>query len=297
MDRLTAATVFVAIVERGSLTGAADRLGLSRAMVTRHLQTMEDWCGARLLHRTTRRLSLTPVGEETLARARELLRIADGMAQPVGDPGDDGLRGRLRVACAQSLAQDVLIAGLAPFLARHPQLQVDLLAGSAPVNLVEERIDLALRITNQLDAGVIARRLGRVDSVLCASPAYLAARGTPQSVAELAQHNCLTYAYFGQGVWQFTLPDGRNEMVPVQGSLSSDESLILREAALAGMGIVMLPRYSARAGLQAGALVSVLDQAHVLDLQLYGLYSSRRHLSPALRGLLDHLTALFGDEK
>ncbi|RYF82584.1 MAG: LysR family transcriptional regulator, partial [Comamonadaceae bacterium] len=188
MDRLTAAEVFVQIAERGSMAAAAQALDMSRAMVTRYLAQMENWSGARLLHRTTRRLSLTPAGEQTLSRCRQLLDIAEGV--PAAEAGGaESVRGLLRVACSQSLAQMVLAGLMQCFLQRHPQAAIDLRIDSRAVNLVEERIDLAIRITNELDPNLIARRLGNCDSVLCASPGYVAAQGMPAHPADLALHH------------------------------------------------------------------------------------------------------------
>ena len=165
MDRVKAAEVFVAIVERGSLSAAAEGLDMSRAMVTRYLAEMEDWSGARLLHRTTRRIGLTPAGEATLARCRQMLEIATQMAVPEG-PEAETPRGLLRIACAQSLAQQVLGAAVTAYLRRYPQTAVDLVVDNRAVNLVEERIDLAVRITNDLDPNLIARPLGTCESVV-----------------------------------------------------------------------------------------------------------------------------------
>lgn len=177
MDRITAAEVFVEIVDRGSMAAAAQALEMSPAMVTRYLREMETWAGARLLHRTTRRLSLTPPGEQVLARCRAMLEVSAAMAVPGTDEADP-VHGMLRVACAPSMAQTALARALPEFLRRHPRAAVDLRVDSRAVNLVEERIDLAIRITNDLDPNLIARRLADCASVICASPAYLAEHGT-----------------------------------------------------------------------------------------------------------------------
>ncbi len=219
MDRITAAQVFIEVAERGSMTAAGEALAMSRAMVTRYLAQMEQWAQARLLHRTTRRLSLTAAGEETLARCRQLLDIAAGMPASA-DPGEP--HGLLRVSCSQSLAQAALARAVSGFLARYPKARVDLQISNRAVNLVEDRIDLAIRITNALDEHLIARRLGTCGSVLCAAPAYLAAHGTPARIDDLALHNCLTYAYFGKSMWEFA-HEGRQVTIPVSGNLTANE--------------------------------------------------------------------------
>lgn len=294
MDRITAAQVFVAIVERGSMSAAAEALDMSRAMVSRYLAEMESWAQSRLLHRTTRKLSLTDAGEKTLQRCRDMLALAGEMR--VDNPSDTApLGGLLRVSCSQSLAQATLGSAVAAFLQRHPQVAVDLQMNNRAVNLVEERIDLALRITNALDPNLIARPLATCDSVLCAAPAYLAQQGTPRQLSDLSVHNCLTYAYFGKSLWHFTRGD-EPFSVPVSGNLSANESLVLLAGALDGAGIALQPRYSVQDHLASGRLVPLLTDYRPQSMGIYGIYASRRHMPPALRALLDFLVAWFAHE-
>lgn len=294
MDRLTAAQVFVQVAERGSMAAAAEALQMSRAMVTRYIAQMEAWTGARLLHRTTRRQSLTPAGEHTLARCQRLLDIADEVVLAPQDDADP-VRGLLRVACAQSLAQAALVPALGHFLSAHPQVAVDLRIDSRAVNLVEDGIDLAIRITNDLDPNIVARRLGECESVICAAPAYVAVHGTPQGVQDLALHNCLVYSYFGRSLWEFTDEQGRQAGVPVGGNLSANESQVLLAAALEGIGIGLQPRYAVAPALASGALLELLPGWRPATLGLHGLYTTRRQMTAALRALLDALAQHFAD--
>lgn len=195
MDRLTATRVFVEVIDSGSQTAAAERLDMSRAMVSRYLAELEEWVGARLLHRSTRRLSLTDAGAELLPQCREMLAVADAM-QATGQTRRDSPRGTLRITSSLSFAQAWLTRAAAAFVERYPGTAIDLQVNSQVVNLVEERIDLALRIANQLDPNLIARRLGECRSVICAAPDYLRRHGTPRRPEDLALHNCLTYSYF-----------------------------------------------------------------------------------------------------
>ncbi|MCF3992672.1 oxidative stress response transcriptional regulator OsaR, partial [Pseudomonas aeruginosa] len=172
MDRLTATRVFVEVIDSGSQTAAAERLDMSRAMVSRYLAELEEWVGARLLHRSTRRLSLTDAGAELLPQCREMLAVADAM-QATGQTRRDSPRGTLRITSSLSFAQAWLTRAAAAFVERYPGTAIDLQVNSQVVNLVEERIDLALRIANQLDPNLIARRLGECRSVICAAPDYL----------------------------------------------------------------------------------------------------------------------------
>lgn len=291
MDRIVAAQVFLNIAERGSMIAAAEALDMSRAMVTRYLAQMESWAGARLLHRTTRRLSLTAAGEATLARCRQMLDIAGDM--PVAAQAEDQQpQGTLRIACSQSLGQSALAAAVAEYLRRYPATAVDLQIGNQTVNLVEERIDLAIRISNQLDPNLIARPLAACDSVVCASPGYLAARGTPRRAEDLSLHNCLTYAFFGKSLWQFE-HEGEPLAVPVSGNLSANDSVVLLHAALEDAGIAMQPLYSAAPLVASGQLVALLPRYRPQQMGVHGVYTSRQHMPATLRTMLDFLVEWF----
>ena len=287
MDRLTATRVFVEVVDRGSQTAAAEALEMSRAMVSRYLAELETWVGARLLHRSTRKLSLTGVGEQLMPQCREMLTVAESM-QGVSAAGDIAPRGNLRIACSQSFAQAWLVHELNAFIGLYPQVGIDLLIGSQAVNLVEARVDMALRITNQLDPNLIARQLAVCRSAVCATPAYLAKHGRPQHPEDLAQHNCLSYAYFGRSIWEFTRA-GEPHAVAVSGNLSANESMVLQEATLADAGISLQPLYSVAGLLRSGALVRLLPEYQPQELGIYALYGTRRQMPPALRALLDFL--------
>ncbi|MYN18923.1 LysR family transcriptional regulator [Rugamonas sp. FT107W] len=295
MDRITAAQVFVSIAERGSMIAAAEALDMSRAMVTRYLAEMEEWAGARLLHRSTRRLSLTDAGDLTLARCRRMLELAEAMEVASGADADTP-QGLLRITSSQSLAQAALAIAVTAFLKRYPRTAVDLQMNNRAVNLVEQRIDLALRITNALEPNLIARQLGQCDSVVCAAPSYLAERGTPLRAEDLAVHNCLTYTYFGKSLWQFMDRDGEAVSVPVSGNLSANEDLILLKAAEEGAGIALQPLYSAAPLIADGRLVALLPDFVPQQMGIYGIYTSRQHMSPALRAMLDFLLDWFAGD-
>ncbi|WP_049202162.1 LysR family transcriptional regulator [Serratia marcescens] len=294
MDRITAAEVFVTIVDRGSMIAAAETLEMSRAMVTRYLAQMEQWAGARLLHRTTRKLSLTDAGERTLERCRQMLALA-GEIDLVEEGQSDELRGLLRITCSQSLGQTALVGAVTQYLKRHPQVAVDLQMNNRAVNLVEERIDLALRITNELDPNLIARPLSTCASVVCAAPAYLAAHGTPRQPQDLALHNCLTYSYFGKSLWHFDA-QGVKSAVAVSGNLSANESVVLMAGTVQGAGISMQPYYSAAPLLACGELVELLPDYRPQSMGIYGIYTSRRQMPATLRTMLDFLVEWFATD-
>ncbi|MCF5597336.1 LysR family transcriptional regulator, partial [Pseudomonas sp. PA-3-10C] len=247
MDRLQAMRVFVTVVDLGSQSAAADHLDLSRPVVSRYLAELEDWVGARLLHRTTRKLSLTAAGGETLPRCRQLLDLCGDMQAAVSEP-DDAPRGLLRLSVSTSFGQAQLGAAIAEYVKLYPLVTVDLQMLDRTVNLVDERIDLAIRTSNDLDPNLIARRLTVCRSVVCATPAYLREHPAPQKVEDLARHNCLTHSYFGKSLWHFE-ENGEHVSVPVHGNITANEASTLMRVTLAGAGVAMLPSY------QAGELI------------------------------------------
>ncbi|OAT18329.1 LysR family transcriptional regulator [Buttiauxella gaviniae ATCC 51604] len=295
MDRITAARVFVTIVDLGSMIAAAYHLDMSRAMVTRYLAQMEEWTGARLLHRTTRKLSLTDAGERTLSLSRKMLAVAEAI-DLVEDNQTEEIRGLLRITCSQSLGQTALAGAVTQFLKRHPQVSVDLQMNNRTVNLVEERIDLALRITNELDPNLIARPLSTCASVVCAAPAYLAANGTPNHPEDLASHNCLTYNWFGKSLWHFDRA-GEKSAVAVSGNLSANESVVLLAGTLQGAGISLQPYYSAAPLLAKGELVELLPGYQPQEMGIYGIYTTRKQMPATLRAMLDYLVEWFATDE
>jgi len=286
MDRITAARVFIETVERGSATAAAEALDMSRAMASRYIASLEDWSGTRLLHRTTRRLSLTSAGERVLELCKEMVRIADTVSEVAADAATP--TGRLRVTAPSILADALLIPLLAEFARDYPRIKVDVLISDRPVDLVQDRIDVAIRIANNLDPSLIAKRLGTCHSQLYAAPAYLDACGRPVRVDDLREHQCLTYTNLGGAEW--TLQNGRAQVsVPVAGSFETNDTVALRRAAIAGMGIATLPRFAAELDVQSGSLEAVLPEWEPEILGLHALYVSRRHLPMAARVLIDFL--------
>ncbi|SMF33132.1 LysR family transcriptional regulator [Pseudogulbenkiania subflava] len=294
MDRLKAMRVFVEVAERGSLSHAADSLDMSRAMVSRYLAELEEWAGARLLHRTTRKLSLTSAGSEMLPRCRQMLALEDEIQAAVTAP-EAAPRGILRLTCSVWLGQSYLARAVADYVKRYPATAVDMQLLNRSVNLVEEGIDLAIRITNDLDPNLIARKLGLCRSVVCASPGYLQQHGTPQRAEQLALHNCLTYSYFGKSLWAFSR-DGQPVSVPVGGNVSANETAALLEAARQGVGITMQPLQAAAPLLDTGELVAVLGDYQPRDMGIYAVYASRRHMPATLRTMLDFLAESFAGD-
>lgn len=286
MDRVIAAQVYNRICELGSLSAAARALGISRPMVSRYLEQMERWAGTRLIHRSTRKLTLTSAGEQVLQKTRNLSRLS----QEIEDQSSkDTPTGTLRVACAHFTAMQIVAPVLPAFLARYPALRVEMDVNNHPVSLVGERIDVAIRITDNPEPGMIARRLGECRSVLCASPGYLDINGTPQTLEALAQHNCLHYSFFAGQSWNFLTTGGEMVSVAVSGNLSASISALLLEAAINHCGIAMLPESEAQSAIDSGLLVCVLPALTPKPLAIYGIYQSRDFQPAAQRVFLDEL--------
>lgn len=294
MDTLKAMQVFVAVVDTGSQTAAADTLGLSRPVVSRYIAELEGWTGARLLHRTTRKLSVTPAGNETLQRCRQVLALTDAMQSAVAVP-DSTPQGLLRITVSTSFGQLHLAHAVADFVKRYPAVSIDLVMLDRAVNLVEERIDLAVRIADTLDPNLIARRLTVCRSAVYASPDYLRAHPPLRRMEDLGAHNCLTHSYYGKTLWNFER-DGQPASVAVGGNLSANESTSLLQAALAGVGVVLLPTFMSAPLVRSGQLVALLPEVRQRELSIYAVYSSRKNMSTALRALLDFLVERFPPE-
>jgi DNA-binding transcriptional LysR family regulator len=291
MDRLTAMQVFVEVAHSGSFSATADKLDMSRAMVTRYVGALEQWLGARLLQRTTRSVTLTDAGENCLRRCQQMLALMENVEDETSSHSD-ALRGQLRITCSTSLIYAQVAAAVVDFLKSHPQLKLDLNASESALNLVEARIDLAIRISAEPDPMLIGRVLAPCASVLVASPAYLADQGVPQAPADLTTHRCLSYANFGKSIWKLTRGDTQTQ-VSVASHFSANEATALLRAALAGGGIALQPTYLANPHLADGSLQVVLQDWKLPDMAIYALYPSRKHLSPAVRAFLDFLVERF----
>lgn len=295
MDRLTAARVFVTVVEQGSLTQAAQQLDMSVAMVSRYLAAVETWLGARVLHRTTRRISLTEAGQGALPSCRHLLDLAEDLRHQAGEITRQP-SGRLRITSSASFAEAQLAPALVEFQRLHPQVSVVLAVADRSLDLTAERIDLAVRITNLLEPTMIARQLAVCRSVLCAAPRYLRAHGEPLTADALKEHVCLTHAIVGAAQFRFRRRKQWIEL-PVAEHLSTNDTAVLRRAVLEGGGIGILPTYLVADDLKRGRLVRVLPALEPETLGIHAIFLSRQHQPLALRLLVEFLVDRFGGEK
>lgn len=302
MDIVRAMTIFVRVVDTGSLTAAAAECGLSPTMVGNHLQALEDRLGTRLLNRTTRRQHLTEFGKAYYDRCTEILGLV-GDADALAQEAQASPRGRLRITASATFGTERLVPALADYTARYPQVNLDLVVTDAVVDLAEDGFEAAIRLGTPHGADLVARPLMPYRLTICASPAYLTARGAPSHPDDLARHDCLAYSYSArsewrsaQAAWNMTGPEGEVS-VPIAGRVQIDSAQALRQAALAGMGIVMLPEIMVSRDMADGQLVRVLPayQAPVRPLNL--IYLRDRRMSRKLRSFIDFVTERFAPDR
>ena len=294
MDRLAAMEAFVRVAETQSFSEAARRLRASKSAISRQVAALEADLGARLFHRTTRSLTLTEAGHGYYQQVSRILADLDEANLSVSRL-QAAPRGRLRVNAPMSFGFLHLAPAIPDFLARYPEVEVDMTMNDRYVDLVDEGFDVAVRIARLDDSSLVARKLAPIRRVICASPAYLALHGVPACPDDLKSHECLSYSnVLPVGEWRFVAPDGRPWPVEVHGRLNANNGDALRVAALAGLGLVNQPTFIVGGDLQAGALVSVLTEFIPEDSALHAVYPHSRHLSPKVRAFVDFLALRFG---
>ena len=295
-DRLTGLEVFAKVAAAGSLSAAGRAMGLSQTMVTKHLSALETRLGAKLFHRTTRRLSLTDAGRGYLESCERILAEIEAAEAAVAA---DRLkpRGLLRLNVPLVFGVRQIAPRLAEFARLHPQVTVELGLNDRQVDLAEEGWDLAIRIGNLRDSSLVARRLAPCRMTLCASLAYLAAHGTPCTVADLAQHNCLGYTLAQAGADRWMMGRRSEISVPISGNLRANNGDALLAAAIAGQGIVQQPTFIVADALRARELVRlVLDHPPTEQLAVHAIYLPDRHPPAKVRAFIDFLAGQFAPE-
>ncbi|MBK6806810.1 MAG: LysR family transcriptional regulator [Betaproteobacteria bacterium] len=294
MDRLQAITAFVTVVEAGSFARAAQRLDASVSAVSRHVAELEAHLDARLLNRTTRRLSLTEAGAAFHERCVQLLADLEEAEQGASQGGATP-RGTLKLTCPITYGVRVLAPAIAAFVARHAQVRVDVELSDRAVDLVDEGIDLAVRIGAIRSQFLVARRIGSTALVCCASPHYLARNGTPRTPEDLSRHACLTYEYAPvRNQWRFASPDGSERAVRVAGPIHANNGRMLVALAAQGAGIALEPDFMVAPDLADGRLVPILDDWTPPAIPIHAAYPSRRHLSAKVRAFVDFLAERAG---
>jgi len=297
MDRLDHLRCFLRVAELGSFTGAADSLGLPKASVSLAVQRLEAEVGVQLLHRTTRRVQLTADGAQFQTRAHDLLHEMDDL-QGMFRVDTSQLKGRLRVDMSSGLARQLVIPQLPDFLAQHPGVEIELSGTDRRVDLIREGFDCVLRVGPLDDNTLVARPLGQLRIINCASPAYLAARGTPATLDDLASHALVHYVgTLGQRSPGFEYHDGEAyRSLPMGGAVTVNSGDGYTAAALAGLGIIQVPLLGARPALTAGTLVEILPGLQAEPMPVTLLYAQRRHLPRRVAAFMDWAAAVIRPE-
>ncbi len=285
--------MFSAVVDASSFVAAADSLGMSKAAVSRYVSELEQRLGVRLMHRTTRKLSLTPEGEVFLARCRDILASIESSEAEISTRSVTA-SGLLKVSVPVSFGIRHLAPLWSEFLSDHPQVTLDVQLADRVIDLVDEGFDLAVRIARLPDSSLISRQLASTRLVLCAAPSYLKRRGTPAHPSELAQHDVLGYSLMAMGdQWQFTGPEGPVS-VKVRPRMWTNNGDSCVAAALQGSGIQLQPTFLIDEELASRQLVEILPQFRSVELGIYAIYPSRKFVLPKVRAMVEFLANKLG---
>lgn len=292
MDRFREMSSFVAVVEAGSFVAAGDALRVSKAAVSRSVIELESRLGARLLQRTTRRLSLTEAGRAYYGHCKQILAELEEADRAVGMVTGHPI-GRLRVNAPFSFGILHLARLWGQFMEQYPEVDLDVTLSDRLVDVVEDGFDVVIRISRLQDSTLVYRRLATTRILLCASPEYLASHGSPATVEEIANHPVIAYSYASQGdVWRFTTADGVRE-VQTRARMRTNNGDTCRAVALAHQGLVLQPDFLVGTDLAQGRLIEVLPECRGPEVGVYAVYPSRKHLSVKIRALVDFLAAAF----
>lgn len=294
MDQLSALKAFRRVVEAGSFSAAAVELNVSHTVMSKQVRQLESLLGAQLLNRTTRKLALTEAGQTYYAhtcRILDELQEADlAVTQHHATP-----RGTLRINAPMAFGTLDMAQWLPRFMARYPELKIDLVCNDRFVDLIEEGFDVAVRLAREMpDSTLMAKKLATTTTMLVASPAYLQQHGTPKTPQDLPHHNCLTYTLVQKpNEWLFATPDGGRTSVIVSGSFQSNTGIALRSAAMAGVGIATTATFIVHEDMKSGTLVPVLPDYPMRAREVYAVYPHNRHLSPKVRAFIDFAVEIY----
>ncbi len=291
-DILTGMRVFTTVVDLSSFAKAAEQLNLSRGMTSRYVASVEARLGVRLLHRTTRQISLTEAGADYYQRALEILAAVDRAESAAGHSSKEP-RGTVRVSAPMTFGARTLGPVIEAYLERYPAVKLDLDLTDRLVDLVEEGIDLGIRVTRKMDPHLIARPLARAEMVVCASPKYLKTHGVPKAPDELARHNVLTYTYSRMGTTLRFSRSSKEVAVQVSGNCRTNNGELATRAAIAGLGIVCEPSFVVADALRSKRLIRLLPGWTADSFVIYAVYVNREFLPMRVRSLIDFLVSWF----
>lgn len=290
MDRLRSLTAFIAVVECGSFVQAARRTHTSNAAISRYIQELETYLGVRLLQRSTRKIALTDVGRDYYQRIKQILTDLDDADSTVG-ANNSSLSGTIRINAPLSFGTRYLAPLWGEFMEQHPSISLDVELTDRRVDLLEEGIDLAIRIGKLADSSLVSRRLATCHSILCAAPSYIAQHGQPQTPEDLSQHQIISFATAANAdAWHFYSPSGEEKIINVKPRMHTNNGDTIRAVVLAGQGIALQPTFIVAGDIQAGNLVTFLPNWSGPTFGIHALYPSRKHLSLKVKTLIDYLT-------
>ena len=288
MDRLTSLTAFARVVDTGGFSAAGRKLNMSTTMVSNHIQALEERLGARLLNRTTRKVSLTEVGRAYYDRCVQILADIE-QADDIAGALQSTPRGTLRIYTNTHIVQ-FLSPVVVEFMSSYPEMKVDLTIGERNVDMIDENFDLAVRMIPPPDSSLIVRSLATWRHVLCCSHSYTRKYGKPEHLADLGERNCIRHVSYPYGdEWRFVDRKGAPASVRITGNLVSNSGETLRHAALAGVGIFLGPGFLIRDDLESGELVRLLPEYRPVEFSMNALYPHRHHLSAKVRTFIDLL--------
>ncbi len=292
MDKLVGMKTFVAVVDAGSFTAAADRVGITNKLVSKYVAQLEDHLGIRLLHRTTRTLSLTDAGQRYYARCAELLDDVDRLESSLLEK-ETGLSGTLRIAAPTTFGEIYIAPLLYQFQKQHPDLTVDLRLNDRYVDLAEEGFDLSIRIGDLGDSGMIAKKLTTVELWAIAAPEYLEAHGTPETPTELKTHALLLDTNIRTGnVWQFNM-NGQMQRISVKGNMMVNSAKTIADLVVSGAGIALSPNFCAAPLVKEGLVNRILLDNTSASLDINAVFLNTRYMPAKVRGVLDYLSGRF----
>lgn len=293
MDRYENMNTFVRVVETGSISAAANRMDVAKSVVSRRLKELEEHLGVELFHRTTRQMNLTDTGRGFYQQAVRILSDIHE-AELATSQSHGALKGSLKVAVPLSFGLMHLGPAINDFLQQHPGIDFDIDFNDRQVDLLTEGFDLAIRIANLPDSSLIARRLAPIEIILCASPAYLESAGKPQRLEELSQHRCLAYNLINNiELWQAYDASEQSIRINVRPYLKASNGEFLRDAAVNGLGIILMPTFIVYKEIEKGQLVPLLTDYRCSQLTAYAIYPQTRHLSQRVRAFVDFLVKRF----
>lgn len=285
---------FIAVASHESFAAAARALGLSPSAVSKQIRVLEERLGVRLIHRTTRRVTLTEPGRLYLDRARSVLEEVEQLESAVRGLQAEP-RGTLRVSTPQDFGRLCLCDAIGAFAAGYPELRIELDLTDRMVDLIEEGFDVAVRISRPRDSSLVQKRLGHCRRMLCATPRYLERHGRPDSPSALGSHSCVEYGYLAEEGWRFRV-DGRRQTVIPSGRLRANSGWAMRSMALADLGIALLPAFLVHDDLASGRLVSLLGDQLDADVELAALLPPGRQVPAKTRAFLDFLVGRLATE-